>query len=354
VILLTVWLGAGAGLCSLAQSSSMLNAGVVSSEIPEAPDAPVMNRSVAGAVFGTVLDVNGDVVEGAVVTLEEDGVKAQQTTDSMGSFQFTSVKPGDLRLNISANGFTAWVSKDVVLRPGEDYDVPAVELNIASAITEVQVKYSQHEVAEDEVRAEEKQRVLGVIPNFYVSYVWNAAPLSTGQKYRLAWRTSIDPVSIGFSGAFAGVEQWQNYMSGYGQGAQGYAKRFGASFADGTIGTMLGGAVLPSILHQDPRYFYKGTGSISSRILYAMASVVICKGDNGHWQPNYSNVLGNMAAAGISNLYYPSTNREGVRLMIDNSLIGTASGAIGSLFQEFLIKRISRGVSRESAQGSVR
>jgi hypothetical protein len=186
--------------------------------------------------------------------------------------------------------------------------------------------------------------VLGVFPNFYVTYVWNAAPLSSGQKFRLALRTSIDPVSIGISGVVAGVEQWQDDFSGYGQGAQGYAKRFGASYADGFISTMLGGAVLPSILHQDPRYFYKGTGSIPSRALYAIGSVVICKGDNGHWQPNYSNVFGNLAAAGISNIYYPSSDRDGAGVTISNSLIGTASSAIGALFQEFLVKKISRGI----------
>jgi hypothetical protein len=98
------------------------------------------------------------------------------------------------------------------------------------------------------------------------------------------------------------------------------------------------------VLHQDPRYFYKGTGRIASRALYAIASVVICKGDNGRWQPNYSNVLGDLAAAGISNLYYPASDRDGAELTIRNSLIGTAGGAVGNLFQEFLIKRISRGV----------
>jgi hypothetical protein len=113
---------------------------------------------------------------------------------------------------------------------------------------------------------------------------------------------------------------------------------------------MIGGALLPSLLHQDPRYFYKGTGSVTSRALYAISTVVICKGDNGKWQPNYSNVLGNLAAAGISNAYYPSTDRDNARVTIDNALIGTASGAIGSLIQEFLLKKISRGVHAAPSQ----
>ena len=192
--------------------------------------------------------------------------------------------------------------------------------------------------------------MLGVVPNFYVSYVWNAAPLSSGQKFRLALRTSIDPITFLGSGAIAGVEQWQNDFSGYGQGSQGYAKRFGASYVDGFIGIMIGGAILPSLLHQDPRYFYKGTGSIQSRALYAISTVVITKGDNGRWQPNYSNVLGNLASAGISNAYYPAANR-GVQLTIDNWLIGTASGAIGSLLQEFCHqKTFERGPANQRRQ----
>jgi hypothetical protein len=220
-------------------------------------------------------------------------------------------------------------------------------LQIASTMTDVEVTATRHDIAEDQMHFEESQRVLGVFPNFYVSYVRNPAPFSTGQKFRLALRTSADPVSIAIPAVIAGAEQWQNSFSGYGQGAAGYAKRFGASSADSLISTMIGDAILPSLLHQDPRYFYKGTGSIHSRALYAIAAVFICKGDNGHWQPNYSNVLGNLASASLSNLYYPSTNRDGVRLTIDNWLVGTASGAIGTLFQEFLVKKISRGIHHQ-------
>ncbi len=117
-------------------------------------------------------------------------------------------------------------------------------------------------------------------------------------------------------------------------------------YADDVIGSFIGGAVFPSILHQDPRYFYKGTGSIASRALYAISTVVICRGDNGRWQPNYSNVLGSLAAAGISNLYYPASNRKGAAVTLDNALINTAEGAVGGLLQEFVLKKISRGVQQ--------
>lgn len=297
------------------------------------------------------MDPNGNVVVGALVTLEIDDSKKQRTllTDGAGAFDFTGLQTGTFRIAITSSGFADWVGPRIVLAAGENYEVPQITLRIGSANTSVQVVFSRHDLAEEQVKAEEKQRVLGVFPNFYISYVWNAEPLTTKQKFQLAWRTSIDPVTFAISGIIAGIEQWQNYFSGYGQGSEGYAKRFGASYGDAFIGTMIGGAILPSILHQDPRYYYKGTGSIRSRALYAISTVVITKGDNGRWQPNYSNVLGNLAAAGISNTYYPPGDRTGAQVTIDNALIGTASGAVSALLQEFLIKKISRGVPSSSS-----
>ena len=137
------------------------------------------------------------------------------------------------------------------------------------------------------------------------------------------------------------MEQAQNHFRGYGQGAQGYAKRFGAGYADTVAGTFIGSAILPSLLKQDPRYFYKGTGSTSSRFLYALANAVICKGDNGRWQPNYSNVLGNLAAGGISNLYYPPQDRDGAGLTLENGAIGIGATAVSNIFQEFIIRKLT-------------
>jgi hypothetical protein len=292
--------------------------------------------------------VDGAEVPGASVTLQshDAGPERTMTADAAGSFRFAAVEPGTIKLTVSSAGFATHVEDGLVLHPGEIYELPPVALK-ASTNAEVEVVFSRQDLAEDQMHAEEKQRVLGVIPNFYVSYEKDAVPLTTGQKYRLALRMSLDPVAFASSAATAGFEQSQNEFSGYGQGVRGYARRFGASYADGFNSILLGDAVLPSILHQDPRYLYKGTGSIRSRALYAIASVVICKGDNGHWQPNYSNVFGNLAAAGISNLYYPSSNRDGAQLTIDNSLLVTASGAIGALLEEFLIRKISRGVPQQ-------
>src|SRR5690349_6530546 len=141
---------------------------------------------------------------------------------------------------------------------------------------------------EAEIKDEEKQRVLGVIPNFYVTYNHAAVPLHPRQKFELAWKLTIDPVNFGVTAAIAGIQQAANAFSGYGQGAQGYGKRLGAAYADSITSTFIGGAILPSLLKQDPRYFYKGSGSRHRRLLYAIANSDICNGDNGHGQANCS------------------------------------------------------------------
>jgi hypothetical protein len=205
------------------------------------------------------------------------------------------------------------------------------------------------EVAEAQLNVEEHQRVLAVIPNFYVSYIPNAAPLTSGQKFRLAMRTVVDPFTFVMVAGTGGIEQAQNHFIGYGQGAEGYAKRFGAGYADTVSGTFIGGAILPSLLKQDPRYFYKGVGSVQYRFLYAIANSVICKGDNKRWQPNYSNVLGSLAAGGISNIYYPAQDRNGATLTFINAAIGIASSAASNVLQEFLIKKLTPHTVRNTA-----
>jgi Carboxypeptidase regulatory-like domain len=311
----------------------------------DAPVQPVADQPSGGSIRGTVIDADGAEVAGATVTIERDDSTPGRslTADGDGYFRFATVEPGTMKLTIRSAGFETWVGYHLVLHMGETYELPPVTLK-AAVSTEVEVVFSRQDLAEEQMHAQEKQRVLGVIPNFYVSYDKDVVPLTTSQKYRLALKMSLDPIAFAGAAVSAGVQQSQNEFSGYGQGVQGYGKRFGASYANGFSSILLSDAVLPSLLHQDPRYLYKGVGSIRSRALYAIASVVICKGDNGHWQPNYSNVFGNLAAAGISNIYYPSTNRDGVQLTISNSLLGTASGAIGALFEEFLIRKISTGV----------
>ena len=320
--------------------------------MPDAPGQASSAPQAVGRIYGTVADPHGNVVAGANVTLEIEASKTQQSlvTDSSGSFTFPDLDAGSYRIIIAAKGFADWTYPNIALGAGQYLDMPEISLKVASANANIEVVFTQYEEAEEQIKEQEQQRILGVLPNFYTSYIWRAAPMTSGQKFRLAVRTSIDPVTFGIAAATAGIEQGLNSFSGYGQGVDGYAKRFGASYADDVIDTFIGGAILPSIMRQDPRYFYKGTGSVASRALYAISTVVICRGDNGHWQPNYSNVAGNLISAGISNLYYPSSNRTGAGVTIDNALINTAEGAASALLQEFLLKRISRGVQQQPTQ----
>lgn len=298
---------------------------------------------LSGSISGTIVDSTQAVIAGAHIKLTRDeNTPVQETTSGGdGKFAFTNQPPGPFKLEITASGFAAQTSSGN-LQAGENRSFPSISLAIAKADTEVLVSPATNvEVAEEQIKVEEQQRVLKVIPNFYVSYVPNAAPLIARQKFQLAWKTVIDPVGFIVIGAVAGVQQSQNNFPGYGQGAQGYAKRYAASYGDLLSGTLIGSAILPSLLKQDPRYFYKGTGSKRSRILYALANAVICKGDNGHWQTNYSSILGSLAAGGLSNLYYPAEDRNGARLTFENGAIGIGTTAALNLMEEFVVRKFT-------------
>lgn len=299
------------------------------------------NQQLAGSISGTVTDGTKAVVVGARVTLTASDQAAPRDvlSGADGQFSFANVIPGNFQIKIAAAGFRPQ-SFDGVLHAGEVYLVPLAPLAPATVGTDIEVTVPRVEVAAAEVKAEEKQRLFGVLPNFYVTYSPDAVPLSSGQKFGLAWKTIIDPVTIVLTGAVAGAEQAQNQFGGYGQGAQGYGKRFGANYADTITSTFLGSAILPAFFKQDPRYFYKGTGSKRSRLLYAIANSVICKGDNRRWQPNYSAILGGLASGGISNLYYPAQNR-GAAVVFENTLIGTGETAIFNVFEEFFSRKLT-------------
>jgi hypothetical protein len=303
------------------------------------------NALTSATITGSVTDTDAAAIPKAQVTLEavDSGAVRATASDSAGAFTFLSVPPGKYVVRISAPGFAPWKIKDIiVLHEGENYIVPQVELGVESIDTTVNA-ISIEDLAEQQITVEEHQRILGILPNFYVSYVPNAAPLTRKQKFKLAVVVSRDPVTFFTTGVTAGIEQWQGDFAGYGQEFSGYAKRYGATYGDRLGSTFLGAALLPSLLHQDPRYFYRGHGSVIVRALYAISTVAICKGDNGHWQPNYSNVGGNLGAAFISSLYYPSSDRHSAQVTVDNTLIGVATGAFGTLFQEFLLRHFTHG-----------
>lgn len=331
-------------------------------ELPDEPRAQTLvgeqtpGSPAASAVHGVVTNAAGAVLEGAHVNLTEVAAEntagalppRDTTTGSNGEFAFSSLPAGRFKLTVTSNGFTTQTVTGT-LQHGEDYDAKAIVLTMKGTTSQVEVTATPMEIAQAELNVEETQRVFGAIPNFYVTYVPNAPPLTAKQKYSLAWKSSVDPVTFLAVGVVAGVEQATNGFSGYGQGAQGYGKRYGAGYADSFIGTMIGGAILPSWWKQDPRYFYKGTGSVRSRALYAIEFAVRCKGDNGHWQVAYAGIVGGLAAGGISNLYYPASNRDGVGLTFENALINTGASAVANLFQEFLVRKLTPHVPNYGA-----
>jgi Carboxypeptidase regulatory-like domain len=305
------------------------------------------------AIHGAVMDSSGSAVEGAIVTLESVSSSPRTAiTDGGGSFLFSAVEPGDYKITIAANGFATWTAANVAV--GSDgQPLLAAVLQVAAASSSINVTLPPHEVAAEQLKLQEKQRLLGVFPDFFVSYAPNPVPLTVAQKFQLGWKTILDPAVFADTGVAAGFQLWRNKYPEFGQGMEGYGKRFGAQYADHATGILVGHVVMQSIFHQDPRYFYKGTGSVRSRALYAIGTAFVRKGDNGHWQPAYSDVLGSMAATEISTLYYPASSRPGRRL-IDNALLGFGGRAAHNLLHEFVLRKITPNLPKAAVGFSQR
>ena len=332
------------GLAQSAQALDQMHGQINRPESPSpSPSASAQFREQPDStVSGRVVDQTGNGVAGADVKLlgDREILMGEVQTDDDGQFAFAHVSPGPLQFSIVAEGFTAQTVAGT-LRSGENQVFAPIHMSLAPLVTEIRVTPLTEEIAQEQFKEQERQRVFGIVPNFYVTYVNDAAPLSARQKFQLALKSSTDPVTVVAVAAIAGVDQAANRFSGYGQGAQGYTKRYAASYGNLASGLFIGGAVLPSILKQDPRYFYNGTGTRRSRLLYAISRTVICKGDNQRWQPNYSSIFGDLAAGGISNLYIPERDRHGARLTFENAGIALGTSAAINVLQEFVLRRVT-------------
>lgn len=321
----------------------LLTLAVLAMAVPVvAEDVNALNTE-AGHIAGTVTDdVNNDPLPGVTVVLEGPGLRDPRTAvaNDNGFFEFSDLEPGaPYHVTIRAEGFANWTSPGITLTPGQYLILTGTKLHIAEVVTTVTVSYTAEEIATEQVKVEEQQRVFGIIPNFYVVYDQNAVALTTKLKFKLALRTSTDPVTFVGVATLAGINQAGDTPN-YVQGAKGYGERLGAAAADGFTDIMIGGAILPSLLRQDPRYFYQGTGTNRSRAFHALSSPFVCKGDNGRWQPNYSTVGGDLASAAISNTYYPASNR-GTRLVFENFALSTAERMLSSVVQEFILGKFT-------------
>jgi len=294
-------------------------------------------------LVGTVLDANGGTVPKATVSVvgPNGAYRSALETAENGFFQFPGLRPEiPYQVKIAAQGFAEWASSPIILHPGQFKIIADIKLRLRTEQTAIQVAYDPVEVATEQFKIQETQRVWGVLPNFYVAYDANAEALTARRKFDLALRVSTDPVTIAGVALVSAAKQASNSPN-YGQGAKGYGERFGAVTADGFTDIMVGGAILPSLLHQDPRYFYQGKGTTGSRIRHAVLSPFWARFDNGGWGPNYSSLGGDLVSSAVANLYYPASNR-GVGLVFGNFAIGTAERIGASLAQEFLIAKFTR------------
>ncbi len=334
------------GSTSLSQGSSLPNA-------PQPPQATSQSAQTGSQpietanISGTVIDTNGDVVVGATVTLAGTpgaNTRSMQSGNN-GQFAFSGLPAGVYTVTVTRPGMSRFTSSHISLNDGEVRSLPPITLSVSGGSTTVTVSGNKEELAEKQVQIAVHQRIAGIIPNFYSSYDWNAPPMEAKQKFQLSIRSMFDPVSFLTVAGIAGAEQYKGIFPAYGSGIEGYGKRYGAAFANHVSGTLLGRAVYPSLFHQDPRYFYKGRGSIRSRALYAISAAVIARGDDGRWEPNYSKVLGSFSAAAMSNLYYPASDR-GASLVVFNGLADIGADAAANLIREFVLKGITKHIPK--------
>jgi Carboxypeptidase regulatory-like domain len=292
-------------------------------------------------IQGTVVDVSTDPIPDATIVLQGPaGSRFTDVTKDDGSFVFQNVIPGSAyQITVSAGGFADWTSS-VTVGPGQEMRLDQIKLSILAVQRAVTVSYSSKEVAAQQLKAEEQQRVLGFIPNMFVTYEPHPEPLTAKMKFHLAYKGLTHPTFFAFQALWAGVEQG-THMTDYRQGARGYGERFGASLASGTSEGLFANAILPSLLHQDPRYFYRGSGTKGSRAWHAIVAPFVCQGDNGKPQPNYSQLGGSLISAALSNTYYPDSQR-GPGLVLTNFGTGIGLHVALGLAQEFLLDKFTR------------
>jgi hypothetical protein len=296
----------------------------------------------SGIISGTVTDVNDGIIPGAHVVLQSIVTGESRTVISAedGAYTFDDLRPGvTYVVTVRAAGFVPWTSPAITAGLGQPQLVPGTRLQFAGDAASVTVYAFSEQIAAEQVRIEERQRAFGVIPNFYVVYDHAATPLTANLKFKLALRASTDPVIFASVALIAGANQAAGHPD-FGQGAKGYGQRMGALYANGVTDIMVGEAILPSLLHQDPRYFYQGTGTKKSRLFHALSSAFLCRGDNGRLEPNYSNIGGDLVSGAISNTYYPHSNR-GVGLVFGNALVAAGGRMANGIMQEFILRRFT-------------
>src|SRR3954451_2004713 len=295
----------------------------------------------AAFIQGKATDSSGAPIYGALVFVKRaDGAGYNTITDDKGSFRISSLMPGNYSVNISATAFSDWTASHVPASTTPDSEPMLAVLEVAPQVTAVTVGLPADEVAAEQIRHELKQRTLVVIPNFFVSYADQPAPLSPKRKFHLSLRLLVDPTTFAAAGVTAGIQQAKNSYWEWGQGSEGYTKRFAAAYGTAAHNLVITSVLAASVLRQDPRYFYSGRGTVSRRAWYAVASSFRTKGDIGKWQAPGAGLIGTVTSAEIANTYYPGHRTE--YSLLGRSLMFHFVGlAAVNLAQEFLLKKVT-------------
>jgi hypothetical protein len=246
-------------------------------------------------------------------------------------------------VTISSPGLKTYVVHDLRLRPGQIYSLPEISLPIARAEADITVTLTTEQLAETELHNELHQRVLGVLPNFYTSYQWNAAPLTAKQKLKLTAHAATDPVFLGTTAITAGIEQAQNTYPEYGGGPAGYWKRYGAAYGDAVIGRLMGSVVYASLFHQDPRYFVMTNGSWERRSWHAISSTFMQRNDaTKRFEPAYAHLLGSATSGLIASTYHPGSNPG--KLVLNSTVLDLGDKAANNLIREFVLRHLAKNI----------
>ncbi len=330
--------------------------GSAPASLPDAPQPTPQSQAARppGAVSpgppparikGVVSDIQGGLVPGAriVIASTTPPTTHETTANSAGFFNVGGLVPGTYSVTISSPGLKTYVVHDVHLRPGQIYSLPEISLPIAGARADITVTLTTEELAETELHNELHQRVFGVLPNFYTSYQWNAAPLTPKQKLKLTAHAATDPVFLGITGITAGIEQAQNTYPEYGGGPAGYWKRYGAAYGDAVIGRLMSAVVFDSLFHQDPRYFVMTNGPWQRRAWHAVSSTFMQRNDETrHFQPAYAHLLGSATAGLIASTYHPGSSPG--KMVLNNTVIDLGNKAANNLVREFVLRHLAKNI----------
>jgi len=350
-----------AAACLVISASSLLAQGPVFSDVlPEAPQPQLAAQSqpqhpglpatpgTLCRISGIVSDIQGGLIPGAHVVAERAGAPTdesqQATASNVGRFHFADLPAGSYTVTISSPGFEALRLAEINLKPGEAYELPEVALPIARTAADATVTVTEQQIAEAELNDELHQRVLGILPNYYTSYIWDAAPLTMRQKFKLAIRSATDPVFFATTAISAGISLARDDDPEYEGGVPGYFERYGSDYGGALVGRVVTSVLLNSLFHEDPRYFVMTNGNFFARSWHAVSSTFMQRGDDLRFHPAYANFLGSATTAVIVSTWHPgSTTGVGTRVLND-TFFDLGGEAIRNMAREFLFRHLARHV----------